>query len=142
MYLAAGKRVRLVKGVVSQEVIAAAGDAIGPRLGQDVDDTASRPPELDRVLVGDDLKLLHGLLGEGVARRVRQPRAAARDLVVDVDALEPERLELFVEAAERDRVRRAVGGRGVHRHARGEQREIDELPPLHRQIVEDRKSVV
>ena len=70
-----------------------------------------------------------------MARGVRQAGAAAGDLVVDVDALEPERLELFVESAKRDRVGGAVGRRGINRHARRQQREVDELPPFHGQVV-------
>ena len=103
-HFARGKRVRLVEGVVAQKVIAAAAEPVAAGLGQDVDHAAPGAAELDGVLIGDDLELLHRFLREGVARGIRQTGAAAGHLVVDVDALEPQRLELFVEPAERDRV--------------------------------------
>jgi hypothetical protein len=55
---------------VAQEAEDVAARVVGARLGDDVDDAARSPPELRRVRVGHDLKLLHGLLRDGRARGV------------------------------------------------------------------------
>jgi len=103
---------------------------VGARLGDHVDDPAQRPSILRAKAVIDHAKFADRFLRRRSALR-------ARGFVDVVGAVDRYRIAQVAHPAEGDAGDFRLGKRGLDAgsaggHARSEQREVDELPPIHR----------
>ena len=125
-------RVVRVQSLVSEELEHRSMKFVAARFRDDVDDRAAGSPVLGGERVGVHLELLHGILAELVGRA---PRTGAADglteeRVVVVGAVDDQAVQRAALAGEAD-----VAGAHVAGHAGREQREVDEVATIDRQVL-------
>ena len=131
--------VRFVERFVSEKIETAAMDSVAAGLEKDVDRSGAAPAKLGRIAGGHHLELLNRFLADGRPCAPRNVGAPAYDLVVEIDAFEPDRLVGLIHAEEADRVGTGgVPGRTLIEDDAGcQKREIHEIAVFQRQIANE-----
>ena len=114
-------------------------DSVAAGLEKDVDRSRAAPAELRRVAGGHNLKLLNRFLADGRPGSPRNVGAPPDDLVVEIDAFQPDRLVGLIHTEKADRVGTGgVPGRTLIEDDAGrEKREIHEIAVFQRQIANE-----
>ena len=133
--LGVGKRIGGVEALVAEVAVQVAMQRVGAALGDHVDVAAERAPELGLAARGDHLKFLHHV--EAV-----EDAAQSGGIVVGGKAIHDEVVGEIALAADRDSLAGHGGGFGEElvaggvggRDAGNQQREIEEVAPVERQV--------
>src|SRR6266851_3093938 len=124
-----------VQNVVAKILVERAMQAVGAAFRDDVDDAAYRPPELCAVAAVDDPELFHRVLRW---RRFLDARGGGHV----VRAVDGHKVVVNVLAGERQLGYRldnhvgAAGGGVADGYPRCQQCEVNELPPVHREVLD------
>ena len=126
-----------VEGIVAKEAVARAMERVGAASGHDVDVAAERPAELRLAAARHHLELFDRVHAEGNAAQaggIVVGRQAVDDEAVGEVALAGDGQPLTRHRGRFGEQLRAVGVGG--RHAGNEQRQVEEVPAVHRQVLD------